>query len=190
MRFRKPFHIKNVSHSTIQLCSSYKFISAKFETSFLQNTESLEMFQVSSKLDYWNGSFHSYPRSSPDLKTQLLDLLSKQKNDSIHCTCITPILIPGTPLTYFNDGGVGGSKWFFGVWNFGRKWFFGVYERCQDFLGSQKKTKGLFWVAKKGLREFFGYAKKRSDLFGYRTSVRPPPLPCQQNMWVGSMGFS
>ena len=28
------------------------------------------------------------------------------------------------------------------------------------FLGHKKKTEGFFWVAKKGLRDFFGYAKK------------------------------
>ena len=41
-----------------------------------------------------------------------------------------------------------------------------------DFFGSmkdagmQKKTEGFFWVAKKGLRDFFGYAKKSSDFLG------------------------
>ena len=59
----------------------------------------------------------------------------------------------------------GGRGWgrglsdFFGsvIWP---KVFFWVYERCQDFLGSRKKTEGLFGVAKKGIRDVFGYAKK------------------------------
>ena len=28
------------------------------------------------------------------------------------------------------------------------------------FLGHEKKTEEFVWVAKKGLRDFFGYAKK------------------------------
>ena len=28
------------------------------------------------------------------------------------------------------------------------------------FLGREKKTEGYFWVAEKGLRDFYGYAKK------------------------------
>ena len=28
------------------------------------------------------------------------------------------------------------------------------------------KIKGFFWVTKKGLRDFFGYAKKSSDFYG------------------------
>ena len=41
-----------------------------------------------------------------------------------------------------------------------------VYERHRDFSGLRKKTEGVFWVAKKGLRDFWGYAKKSSDFFG------------------------
>ena len=33
-------------------------------------------------------------------------------------------------------------------------------------MGREKKTEGFFWVAKKGLRNFFGYAKKSSDFVG------------------------
>ena len=33
-------------------------------------------------------------------------------------------------------------------------------------MGREKKTEGFFWVAKKGLRNFFGYAKKSSDFLG------------------------
>ena len=36
--------------------------------------------------------------------------------------------------------------------------FFGVAKK--------KKTRMIFWVAKKGLRDFFGYAKKSCDFFG------------------------
>ena len=41
----------------------------------------------------------------------------------------------------------------------------GVYERRQDFFGLQKQN-GFFGVVKKGLRDFFGYAKKSSNFFG------------------------
>ena len=34
------------------------------------------------------------------------------------------------------------------------------------FLGRGKKPEGFFWVAKKELRDFSGYAKKSSDFFG------------------------
>ena len=37
--------------------------------------------------------------------------------------------------------------------------FFWVYKRHWDFLGLQKRQ-GFFWVVKKGLRDFLGYAKK------------------------------
>ena len=37
--------------------------------------------------------------------------------------------------------------------------FLGVYERCKDSFGSRKKG-GFFCVAKKGIRDFLGYAKK------------------------------
>ena len=35
---------------------------------------------------------------------------------------------------------------------------FWVYER--------RKNRGIFWVAKKGLRDFLGYANKSSDFLG------------------------
>ena len=70
---------------------------------------------------------------------------------------------PGTPLTYFNDGGV--RVIFLGL-KFLPKVIFLVYERRRDFFGSRKKTGGFFWVAKKELRDFFGYAQKGSDFFG------------------------
>ena len=40
-----------------------------------------------------------------------------------------------------------------------------VYERYRDLFGSQKKTEGIFWFAKKGLRDFLGYAKKNQWFF-------------------------
>ena len=40
------------------------------------------------------------------------------------------------------------------------KVIFWVYKRCREFFGLRKKTEGFFWVAKKELRDFFGYAKK------------------------------
>ena len=43
--------------------------------------------------------------------------------------------------------------------------FLGLRKDAEIFLGCEKKTEGFFWVAKKGLRDFFGYAKK-SDFFG------------------------
>ena len=39
--------------------------------------------------------------------------------------------------------------------------FFWVYERRWDFFGSRRKTEGFFWVAKKGLRDFFWVRYKK-----------------------------
>ena len=61
--------------------------------------------------------------------------------------------VPGTPLTYFNDGEV--RVIFLGL-KFWPKVIFWVCERRQDFFGLQEKTEGFFWVAKKGLRDFLG----------------------------------
>ena len=44
---------------------------------------------------------------------------------------------PGAPLTYFNDGGEGGPKDFFGSDILAKR----------DFFGSMKDA-GIFWVAK------------------------------------------
>ena len=45
--------------------------------------------------------------------------------------------------------------------------FFGCMKDTWIFLGHEKKTEGFFWVlAKKGLRDFFEYAKQSSDFFG------------------------
>ena len=47
------------------------------------------------------------------------------------------------------------------------KVIFLFYEGRGDFfLGRERKTEGFLGVAKKGLRDFFGYAKKSSDFFG------------------------
>ena len=55
----------------------------------------------------------------------------------------------GVPLTYFNDGGGGGG---------GPSDFLGSMKDAEMFLG-REKNRGIFGVAKKGLREFWGYAK-------------------------------
>ena len=38
---------------------------------------------------------------------------------------------------------------------------FGSIRDARIFLGRKKNTEGFFWVAKKGLRDFFGYAKTK-----------------------------
>ena len=58
------------------------------------------------------------------------------------------------PPTYFNNGGGGVRVIFLGL-KFWPKVIFGVYEIRRDFFGSQKKREGFFWVAEKGLRDFF-----------------------------------
>ena len=58
------------------------------------------------------------------------------------------------------------------------------------FFGVAKITEGFFWVAKKGLRDIFAYAKKSNDFFGqtnsevviflgikYEPLLEPPPPP-------------
>ena len=37
---------------------------------------------------------------------------------------------------------------------------FGSMKDAGIFLGCEKKPEGFFWVVKKGLRDFFGYAKR------------------------------
>ena len=44
------------------------------------------------------------------------------------------------------------------------------------FLGRKKKTERFFGVAEKGPRDFFGYAKKNSDIFGLLLLDPPPSL--------------
>ena len=40
-----------------------------------------------------------------------------------------------------------------------------------NFLGREKKTEGIFWVVVKGLRDFFGYAKKVVIFFGQKKLI-------------------
>ena len=77
---------------------------------------------------------------------------------------VSRVLIPGGPLTYFNDGG-GGPSDFFESEILARSNLFGSIKDAGIFWGREKKE-GFFWVAKKGLRDFGGYAKKSSDFFG------------------------
>ena len=45
--------------------------------------------------------------------------------------------------------------------------FLGSIKDAGIFWGREKKkTEGFFWVVKKELSDFFGYAKKCSDFFG------------------------
>ena len=64
---------------------------------------------------------------------------------------------PGAPLTYFNDEGV--RVIFFGSDILAKTDFLGSMKDVGNF-GSQKKQRDLFWVARKGLRDSLGYAKK------------------------------
>ena len=41
--------------------------------------------------------------------------------------------------------------------------FFRSMKDTGIFLGHEKKAEGFLWVEKKVLRDFLGYAKKRSD---------------------------
>ena len=65
--------------------------------------------------------------------------------------------VPGAPLTHFNDGGGGGPSDFFGSEILAKSDFFGCMKDVGIFLGREKKQ-GFFGVAKKGLRDFLGYA--------------------------------
>ena len=49
---------------------------------------------------------------------------------------------------------------FFGSEILALKLFSWVYERRRDFLGSRKKTRGIFWGCAKRTKGFLGYAKK------------------------------
>ena len=50
---------------------------------------------------------------------------------------------PGAPLTYFNDGGGGGPKDFFGSDILAKKDFFGSMKDA-DFFGSWKQQRDVF----------------------------------------------
>ena len=38
--------------------------------------------------------------------------------------------------------------------------YFGSMEDSRTIWGREKKTEGIFWVVKRGLRDFLGYANK------------------------------
>ena len=59
----------------------------------------------------------------------------------------------------------GGPSDFFGSEILAQSDFFGSMKYPGIFLGL-KKTEGFFWVAEKGARDFFEYAKKSIDFFG------------------------
>ena len=65
---------------------------------------------------------------------------------------------PGAPLTYFNDRG-GVQVIFVGSEILAQSDFLGSMKHAKIFWVT-KKTEGFFGVAKQGLRDFFGYAKK------------------------------
>ena len=69
---------------------------------------------------------------------------------------------PGAPLPYFNDEGGGGCgpSVSFGSEILAKSDFFGSMKDTGICLGCENRTKGFFGCAKKGLREFLGYAKK------------------------------
>ena len=71
---------------------------------------------------------------------------------------------PGAPLTYFNDGR--GPSDLFGSEILAKGDSFGSMKDAGIFLGRKKKTEGSFWVARKELRDFFGYAKKVVSFLG------------------------
>ena len=73
--------------------------------------------------------------------------------------------IPGALFTFLMIGGGGGSD-FFGSEILAKSAFLGSMNNAGIFFGSPKKIEGFFGVLKKGLRDFFGYAKKSSDFFG------------------------
>ena len=58
------------------------------------------------------------------------------------------------------SGGVGGQSDFFESEILTKSDFFGSMKDARIFMGREKKQ-GFFWVAKKELRDFFGYAKKK-----------------------------
>ena len=57
-------------------------------------------------------------------------------------------------------GGGGGPNESLGLKLWPKVIFFLVYERRGEFLGHEK-NRGIFWVTKKGLMDFYGCAKKK-----------------------------
>ena len=64
------------------------------------------------------------------------------------------MLLPGSPLAYFNDGGGGGPSNFLGSEILAKS----------DIFGSIK-TPGFFWVAKKNRGIFWGWEKRTKRFF-------------------------
>ena len=67
------------------------------------------------------------------------------------------VWLPGTPLTYFNDWVV--QVIFLGLKFWPKVNFFGSMKYAGIFLGCEK-NRGIFWVAKKGLRDILRYVRK------------------------------
>ena len=62
----------------------------------------------------------------------------------------TLLVCPGALLIYFNDGGGGVPSDFLGSETLAQSDFFeSIDERCWNFFWVTKKTRGIFWVAKK-----------------------------------------
>ena len=59
----------------------------------------------------------------------------------------------------------GGASDFFGSEILAQSDFFGSMKDAGIFLGHKNNPEGYFWVAEKGLRDFFGYAKKCCNFF-------------------------
>ena len=72
---------------------------------------------------------------------------------------------PHSHILMIGWGGGGGPKDFFRCEILSKGDFLGSMEDAEIFWVAKKKE-GFFGVAKKELREVFGYAKKGSDFFG------------------------
>ena len=72
---------------------------------------------------------------------------------------VRDVLVPGAALTYFNYGegerGGGSPSDFLGSEILAESDCFGSMKDAGISLG-RKKNRGIFWVAKKGLRDFLG----------------------------------
>ena len=98
----------------------------------------------------------------------------------------------------------GGGGWviFLGLKFWPKGDFLGLWKTAEIFLGREKKTEGSFWVAKKGQRDIFGYAKKSSGFLGqtnsevvifwgikYEPLLDPPPPPVIKIGKLGPWGW-
>ena len=68
---------------------------------------------------------------------------------------VSRVLIPGPPLTYFNDGGGGGPSDFFGSEILARSNLFGSMKDARIFWDREKK-RGIFLGSKKRTKGFWG----------------------------------